>query len=493
MADIAQLEPKLVWQFFAGIAAVPRPSKHEEQIRAHLREVAAKHGLTAREDEVGNIVIDVPASPGCENAPTVVLQGHVDMVPEKNSGTQHDFEKDPIRTKITKDEKTGADIVVAEGTTLGADNGIGVALALAAATDPDVKHGPLQLLNTVDEEAGMTGAKALTPEFFKGDIFVNLDSEEDNAIYIGCAGGTDTNITWKLPLTACDGNCEPTRITVSGLRGGHSGGDIHENRGNANKVLTRVLHAGPTGMKLAAINGGSKRNAIPREASAVVCGPAGLQAALQAAAAEVQKQVAEESGEPGLKIAVESAKGDCDGTISPEDTRRVVAGLAALPSGVLGMHPKMPDLVQTSTNFGIITSEIAGKALKIDVCMLSRSSSLSLLHVVRDQLEAIAGLAGAEAVSGNEYPGWEPNPDSPTLAVCQRVYRELFGDDPHVAAIHAGLECGIINERVGGRLDTVSFGPTITGAHSPDERVYIDSVGKIWTYLKAVLAELAKS
>ena len=490
---IAELEPKSVWRFFAGMAAVPRPSKHEEQIRAHLRAIAQEHGLTAREDAVGNVVIDVPASPGCENAPTIVLQGHLDMVPEKNTGTQHDFEKDPIRTKITKDEKTGRDIVVAEGTTLGADNGIGVALALAAATEPNVKHGPLQLLNTVDEEAGMTGAKSLEPDFFKGDIFINLDSEEDNAIYIGCAGGTDTNINWTLPLAACDGNCEPTRVSISGLRGGHSGGNIHENRGNANKVLTRVLLRGPAGLRLAAINGGSKRNAIPREADAIVCGPAGLRETLKAAAAEVQKQVADESNETKLKITVEPADGPADKTLSPDDTRRLVTTLAALPSGVLGMHPKMPNLVQTSTNFGIITSKVTGNVLKVDVCMLSRSSSLSLLHVTRDQLEAIARLAGAEAKSGNEYPGWEPNPDSPTLATCRRVYRQMFGEEPHVAAIHAGLECGIINERVGGRLDTVSFGPTITGAHSPDEQVYIDSVAKIWEYLKAVLAELARS
>ena len=489
---IESLKPTCVWRFFAGIAATPRPSKHEEQIRAHVREVAEQRGLEVREDRVGNIVVGVSAAPGCEKAPTIVLQGHLDMVPEKNAGTEHDFEKDPIRTLIGEEAKTGRRFVRADGTTLGADNGIGLALALAAATEPDVRRGPLEILVTVDEEAGMSGAKALQPGFFKGRILINLDSEEDNAIYIGCAGGIDTSITWRFELEECAGACEPTRVTVSGLRGGHSGGDIHENRGNANKILTRTLLGAADGLRIAGINGGSKRNAIPRESSALVCGPKRIRESLQAAAAKVREEVIAESDEAGLKIAVEPAEDAADKTISTDDTTRLLAGLAALPSGVLGMHPKMPGLVQTSTNFGIITSEAGDDRLGVHVCMLSRSSSKSLLHVTRRQIEAIARLAGAEAASDNEYPGWEPNPDSPTLATCRRVYKGLFGEEAHVAAIHAGLECGIINERMGGTLDTVSFGPTITGAHSPDELVYIDSVAKIWEYLKAVLAELAK-
>ena len=489
---IESLEPTPVWRFFAGIAATPRPSKHEEQIRAHTRKVAEEHGLKVREDRAGNMVIEAPASPGCENAPTIVLQGHFDMVPEKDADTRHDFEKDPIPVKIDQDAKTGEPIVVADGTTLGADNGIGMALALAAATEPDVRHGSLELLNTVDEEAGMTGAKALQADFFKGKILINLDSEEDNAIYIGCAGGCDTTLSWNFRLRPCAGDCQPARVNVSGLRGGHSGGDIHENRGNANKILARVLHRALDGLRLAEISGGSKRNVIPREASALVCGPKGLTPKLEAAAQLVREQVVCESDEAKVKISVEAAPDRATRAISADDSRQLITALVAVPNGVHGMHPKMPELVQTSNNIGPVTSETAGETLKVELCALSRSSSQSWLHAVRDQIEAVGQLAGAKAESGNEYPGWEPNPDSPTLATCRRVYKELFGEEPHVAAIHAGLECGIINERMGNTLDTVSFGPTITGAHSPDERVYVESVAKSWKFLKAVLAELAR-
>jgi len=493
---IEALEPKAVWRFFVGMAAVPRPSKHEEQIRAHVRKTAESLGLEVHEDAVGNLLLKAPASPGCENAPTVVLQGHLDMVPEKNATTEHDFERDPIRLVLATDEKTGEPIVTADGTTLGADNGIGVALALAAASEPDVTHGPLEILCTVDEEAGMTGAKALRADFFSGNILINLDSEEDDAIYIGCAGGCDNTLTWTFPLHPCDGGCRTVRVCVRGLRGGHSGGDIHENRGNANKVLVRTLAAAGDGLRLVEIAGGSKRNAIPREAHAVVCGPGDVLERLRAAAAQVRAEVIEESAEPGLVIDV--APDDaaaCTGQVSAEDTRRLLRALTALPHGVLGMHPKMPDLVQTSNNTATVSTERAadGKTVTITVGALTRSSSRSLLHVARDQIVAIGELAGAEVASGNEYPGWEPNPDSPTLAVCRKVYRDLFGKEPHVAAIHAGLECGIINERAGGRLDAVSFGPTITGPHSPDELVYVKSVARMWDYLKAVLAELAQS
>jgi len=418
------------------------------------------------------------------------------MVPEKNADTQHDFEHDPIRLILTTDKQTGEPVVTADGTTLGADNGIGVAMALAAATEPDVTHGPLEILCTVDEEAGMTGAKALAPDFFTGNILINLDSEEDDAIYIGCAGGCDNTLTWTFPLEPCDGKCQAVRVAVRGLRGGHSGGDIHENRGNANKVLVRTLTAAGDGLRLVEIAGGSKRNAIPREAHAVVCGPTGLLERLREAARQVRAHVIEESAEPELAIDVTPADdGGCTPMVSADDTRRLLRALTALPHGVLGMHPKMPDLVQTSNNVATVSTARAadGRSLTVTVGALTRSSSQSLLHVARDQIIAVGELAAAAVESGNEYPGWEPNPDSPTLAVCRDVYRNLFGKEPHVAAIHAGLECGIINERAGGRLDAVSFGPTITGPHSPDEQVYVNSVARMWNYLKAVLAELAKS
>jgi dipeptidase D len=493
-SGIESLEPAAVWRFFAGIAATPRPSKYEEQIRAHLRAVAERGGLPVREDSVGNMVIEAPASPGCEQAPITVLQGHVDMVPEKNADVAHDFERDPIRPVVDEELEAKRRFVRAQGTTLGADNGIGVALALAAATEPGVKHGPLEILCTVDEEAGMTGAKALAPGFFKGKRLLNLDSEEDDAIYIGCAGGCDTTLTWQFKLRPCPHNCVAARVLVNGLRGGHSGGDIHENRANANKVLTRTLLRVPRGLRIIAINGGSKRNVIPREASALVCGPKRILPALGTAGPQVRAEVLAESDETNLQIKIDTVAGEQTRTaLSLADTRRLLTALAALPQGVLGMHPKMLGLVQTSNNAATISSERSadGNTLKVVAGTLERSSAQSLLHVTRDQIEAVGRLAGAQVESGNEYPGWEPNPDSPLLALCRRLYEELFGEEAHVAAIHAGLECGIINQRMGGSLDLVSFGPTITGAHSPEERVYVDSVEKSWKFLKAVLAELA--
>lgn len=493
---IETLEPAPVWRLFAGIAATPRPSKHEGQIRRHLRGVAQDHGLQVREDDVGNMVIEAPASPGCENAPVIVLQGHLDMVPEKNTASPHDFQKDPIRLIVEDDRSTGQQIVRADGTTLGADNGIGIALALAAATQPDVAHGPLELLLTVDEEAGMTGAKVLTPDFFRGRRLLNLDSEEDNVIYMGCAGGMDTTLTWNLPAQPIAENDEKCHVAVTGLRGGHSGGDIHENRGNAIKLLTRtLLSAGLPALRIAAFQGGSKRNVIPREASAVLCGPAGTMAALRQAAETVRTQAIAESYEENLSISVEPRQGnDAPAAMSVEDTRRLLSALAALPSGVLGMHPKVQGLVQTSNNLATAVAEpVAGAGrLRVEVGLLSRSSTVSLLHDVAAHIAAIGDLAGADVSHEGEYPGWDPNPDSPTLAICRRVYERIFAEPPQVMAIHAGLECGIIGQRVGD-IDMVSFGPTITGAHSPDERVFVASVAKTWRLLVAVLGELART
>jgi len=490
---IEALQPAAVWRFFAGIAAVPRPSKHEQQIRTHLRQTAEARGLTAREDPHGNLLIEAPAAPGCENAPIVVLQGHLDMVPEKNADNPHNFETDPIRPQVATDPRTGRQVVRASGTTLGADNGIGVALALAAATEPDIRHGPLEILCTVDEEAGMTGAKALDRAFLKGRILLNLDSEEDDAIYIGCAGGCDTTLTFNFPLKPVSPRLKAARVVVNGLRGGHSGGDIHENRGNANKVLARTLLRVSHALRLADIRGGSKRNVIPREASAIVCGSQSALAALGTAAPQVRAEVLAESDETGLQIKLEPiGLEQVPAALTPKDTQRLLATLAGLPHGVLGMHPRMPGLVQTSNNLAILSSERSDGALRVQVCTLARSSALSLLHLTRMQIESVGRLAGAAVESGNAYPGWEPNPASPTLAVCRRVYRELFGAEPRVTAIHAGLECGIINERMGGTLDAVSIGPTIRNAHSPDELVYVDSVAKCWRFLKAILAELTK-
>lgn len=489
---LESLEPGPIWQIFAGIAAVPRPSKQEERIRAHVKRFAESKGLNVKEEPVGNLIIDVPARPGKEKAPITVLQAHLDMVCEKNRGTNHDFDKDGIRLKLSADEKSGEPIVVADGTTLGADNGIGVSLALAAATDPSVVHGPLELLFTVDEEAGMGGAKALTPKSFRGRRLINLDSEEDDSVYIGCAGGCDVNLAWSLATSAAPADMKAARVTVEGARGGHSGGDIHENRANAIKLLARVLiRAGQGALRLAEITGGSKRNAIPREAHAVVACKPDAVSALNEAAKAVAAEAKAESFEDGISISVAPVSAaDAGPVATAECTDALIAAMLAMPSGVIGMHPKVPNLVQTSNNLSMVNADREGGRLNIAVGCLSRSSSDSLLELTTGQLAAVGRLSGAVVSFGNEYPGWEPDVDSPTLAVCKRVYEKHFGHAPKILAIHAGLECGIIGQRVG-KMDMVSFGPRITGAHSPDERVYVDSVGKSWNYLRAVLAELA--
>ena len=492
-STVAALEPRAVWGFFAGMAAIPRPSKQEQRIREHLQKVAGKHGLAARTDAAGNLVIHVPASPGHEQAPVTVLQGHLDMVCEKNADTVHDFDREGMKLVLEVEPEGKAQIVRADGTTLGADNGIGLALALAAATSQDVIHGPLELLCTVDEEAGMTGAKALTPESFRGRRMLNLDSEEDDAIYMGCAGGCDSNLIWEADLTTPLEGIEACRVAISGLRGGHSGGDIHENRGNAIKLLTRTLQAVPTmTLHLMSIEGGSKRNAIPREAQAVVAGPAGTHSALQAAAEEIRKAAVEESAEAKAMFTVEPVPLEASGLALPVmETDRILTALAALPNGVLGMHPQITGLVETSNNVSTVRTTTARGRVRIEVGTLSRSSSAERLDETLDRIAEVGVAADAAVETGNRYPGWDPDPGSPTLAVCRRIYENLFGEEAKVTAIHAGLECGIIGERVG-NMDMVSFGPTIRGAHSPDERVYVASVQKVWRYLVAVLKELAR-
>jgi len=485
-SSIEQLEPKLVWQLFGGISAVPRPSKQEEKVGAHLRELATSHGFGVSEDAAGNLVIKVPASPGREGAPLIVLQAHVDMVCEKNSDVEHDFDNDGIELLLATDAD-GASIVRADGTTLGADNGMGVAMALAAAIDETVQHGPLEILLTTDEEAGMSGAKALTPASFAGRILLNLDSEEDDAVYIGCAGGCDSNLTWRLTPRDAAGTTA-VRVDVTGLRGGHSGGDIHENRANAIKALARVLLDTPIeNLRLVEVHGGSKRNAIPREARAVVCGTEELQRKIAAAAGKLEGQIASESGDRDVKIRVAPAHAP-QHALGVEDSRRLLHAIAALPNGVLGMSPAVPGLVQTSNNVSTLTTGRGGADAQtsIEIGTLSRSSSAYWNEVTLQQIACIGELAGASVTRANDYPGWEPNIDSPALGVVRREYEALFGKPPNVAAIHAGLECGIIGECVNG-VDMVSFGPRIEGAHSPDERVYTDSVQKSWSLLRRVL------
>ncbi|MBN2446398.1 MAG: beta-Ala-His dipeptidase [Phycisphaerae bacterium] len=489
-SSIASLAPQSVWHFFAKLAAVPRPSKHEERIRVATQELAAELGFECREDAVGNIVIKVPATPGHEQTPAVVLQGHLDMVCEKTPTSKHDPQRDPIALVLDKDD-AGQAIVRADGTTLGADNGIGVAMALAAATDPNVKHGPLELLCTIDEEMGMTGAAALEPGFFNGKTFINLDSEEDDILYIGCAGGGDTLLTRDFttePIAAGDDCCH---LSITGLRSGHSGSDIHRNRGNAIKVLAHAL-ADVTGIRVVTIAGGSKRNVIAREVEVWLAGPKGTLATLTEAAEQVRDEASAVSDEPDLRITVTRA--ESAGTIralSVADTRRLIDALLALPHGVLEMHQQIAGLVQTSNNVATIASSLGEDSrLRVTIGMLSRSSVDSRITRTRAQIAAVGRLLGASAEFGNCYPGWNPDLQSPLLATCQRVYERLFGEKPLTTAIHAGLECGIIGRRLG-PLDMISFGPRIEGAHTTSERVYVESVGKSYRFLATILAEFA--
>lgn len=475
------LQPQRIWQDFAEIAKVPRPSKQEERIRARLTEMCRERGLEVVTDAIGNMIVRVPAAAGCEDAPTVILQAHIDMVCEKNRGTEHDFLNDPIRLVVDRDEH-GEVIVRADGTTLGADNGIGVCMALAAADD-HVRRPALEILLTVDEEAGMSGAEQLDASLLQGRILLNLDTEEDEALYVGCAGGCDTTLGLDLDLEPVD--LEAFSLKVRGLRGGHSGGDIHLGRASANKVLARVLDR-LDGARLVSFSGGSKRNALAREADAVLVAP---KDDLERVAAEVRAEVAAESHEPGLTITVEAAE-RADQAASVAHSRRFIRLLVAMPHGVMGMHPKIHELVETSNNVATLEGHIDGGALRVRLGNMSRGSSASRLEELLRSIESLAGLAGATCERDNAYPGWQPNMDSEVLAVCRQVHEETFGRAPTVAAVHAGLECGLLGRRIEG-VDMVSLGPRIEGAHSPDERTWVSSVQQSWTYLTAVLARLA--
>lgn len=476
------LEPALLWKHFRALSAIPRPSKSEAAVAAYVVETARSLGLPCRRDGTGNLVVTKPGTPGREAEPPAILQGHLDMVCEKNSSTAHDFTKDPIR--LVPD----GEWVKADGTTLGADNGIGVAAALAVLESKDVSHGPLECLFTIDEETGMTGAYGLTAGFLSGNRMLNLDTEEEGAVYVGCAGGMDTVARTKVALVAPSPGTRAYRVSFTGFRGGHSGVDIHEGRANAIKLLARFLFASGErlGLEVASIEGGSKRNAIPREAFATVFADPGREDELKGAVSRLEADLKAEYGpiEPNLTLGVERAAETPGKVFAAPDAARVVGYLHASPHGRLAMSPDIPDLVQTSTNLAIVAT--AGD--EVTVSMSHRSSVESAKLDVGTQVRALSALAGFEAEQGEGYPGWKPDVSSPLLSQAKQVHARLFGAEPAVKAIHAGLECGIIGEKYPG-LMTISFGPTIQNAHSPDEKVHVPSVGRFWTYLVAMLAE----
>lgn len=485
MADpIAGLKPELLWKHFYSLTQTPRPSKKEEKVRAHIRSFIQSIGLPFQEDSVGNIVAHKPSTKGYENTPSVLLQGHVDMVCEKNKGVELDFENDPLT--IYRD----GDWIKAKDTTLGSDNGIGVAASLAVMEDTSLEHGPLEFLFTIDEETGLTGANALQSGFLKSSIMLNLDSEEEGALYVGCSGGKDTEARLKLDLENVPANYQALEIMISGLRGGHSGLDIHSGRGNAIKLLTRVLVvlSSTYNVRLSKFEGGSKRNAIPREAEVVVFVPAKDADAVMKKLDEFQNLYRSELGqvEPNVSIAGKKIS-STDKVISKDQQARLLNLLYALPHGVIKMSADIPGLVETSTNLATVN-------FTDGVCIVGTSQRSSVESEKEDivlQVRAACLLAGFDVTHGDGYPGWKPNMNSKVLQVTKETYKELYGKYPEIKAIHAGLECGIIGERYP-NMDMISFGPTIEGAHSPDERVNIKAVEEFWKLLVGVLKNFAK-
>jgi len=477
--DILNLEPKALWANFYNLTQIPRPSKFEALARDYVVNFGKKLGLETIVDEVGNVIIRKPATPGMENRKGVVLQGHLDMVPQKNSDKVHDFEKDPI------DAYVDGEWVKARGTTLGADNGMGVAAAMAILESKDLQHGLVEALFTIDEETGMTGAFGLKGGLLKADILMNLDSEDEGELYIGCAGGTNGNFKFTYQEVAVPAGVAALKISVTGLKGGHSGVDIHLGRGNSNKILNRLLWIATKkfGLRIASIDGGSLRNAIPRESFAIVTVPANMKDELMKKLAEFTVKVKKElaSVEPDMKI--EAVATDLPKFLIDEKTQKgLLNAVYACPNGVMRMSNEMAGLVETSTNLAIVKSE--NGIIKV-MCLL-RSSVDSAKHDLEHMMESVFVLAGAEINFDGQYPGWKPNPDSPILKAMQDIYKKKYGNVPEIKAIHAGLECGLLGG-VYPNWDMISFGPTIRFPHSPDEKVNIATVQKFWDFLVETL------
>ena len=483
MKLLTEIAPQPLFTYFGQICQVPRPSKKEEKIRQFLLDFAKENQLDSKTDEAGNVLILKPATTGMESSPTIILQTHMDMVCEKNSDKIFDFDNDPIETVISDGW------VKANGTTLGADCGIGIAAQLAVLTSKKIKHGPIECLITVDEETGLTGAFALKPGFLSGKILLNLDSEDEGEIFIGCAGGIDTLATFTYQKEEIPEGSAAFIIRISGLQGGHSGDDIHKNRGNANKILTRFLQKASknTSLKLAEFNGGNLRNAIAREAFAVLVLP---EIESEKLAGEFERFNSEvlfefEKAEPKLKLTIE--KTEIPGfVIDSETQKKLINALIACPHGVLEMSTRMEGMVETSTNLASVKFM---EENKIVVTTSQRSEIESRKYFAAEMVEAVFNLAGAKVVHSDGYPGWTPNPDSEVLEITVKSYKKLFGVKPVVRSIHAGLECGLFLEKYPG-LDMVSFGPTIRGAHSPDERLDIETTQKFWNHLVDVLESL---
>ncbi|UJF24953.1 aminoacyl-histidine dipeptidase [Suttonella sp. R2A3] len=478
---IKDLQPQLLWGYFHALTQIPRPSYHEEAVRQYVLDEAARLGLFAEIDEVGNVLVRKPATAGKEYSPGVILQSHLDMVAQKNNDSDHDFQRDPIRTQVD------GDWLRAQGTTLGADNGIGAAAALAVLADKNLVHGPIEALFTATEECGMDGAKGLREGWLQGDILLNLDSEEEGELYIGCAGGVDAEIT--LPLTR-ENNTQTHayHLTISGLSGGHSGLNIIDQRGNATIILMRVIDelVEHYEIKLASAEGGNMRNAIPREAEAVLCGEID-ESTLQAHIEAINKALRAELPKEDQKLAIGLKKAERPATVLEQSSlQRLIAGVLGCPNGVVRMDLAMSNLVETSSNLAIIRVGEDQASLQA----LIRSSHEDAKADLARRFSILAAALEGSATFEGDYPGWQPDPEAAIVQTMLKTGEALFGKTPQLKAIHAGLECGILGEHYPD-WQMISFGPTITGAHSPDEQVHIPSVVTFWQWLSASLSSIA--
>lgn len=484
MSTILDLAPQNVWKHFYSLTQIPRPSGHMERITEFLLNFGKGLGLESFVDEAGNVIIRKPATPGMEDRKGVILQAHMDMVPQKNNDTVHDFVNDPIQTWID------GEWVKAKGTTLGADNGMGVAAAMAVLEANDLKHGPLEVLITKDEETGMYGAFGLKPGTVKGDILLNLDSEDEGELYIGCAGGLDITAELSYKEEEADKSMVARKITLKGLRGGHSGMEINQGRGNANKLLARVAHdlLVEFDCRLTSFAGGNMRNAIPREAHAVILfNPADIDD-LPTYIKEYGEQLNQEYAPIESNIQLLLDEVELPAMVMPEEIQdNMIDMLLACQNGVMRMIPTVPDTVETSSNLAIVKLG-EGKA---EVRILARSSSDTMKDFLADSLTACFNMAGMKVTLSGGYSGWQPNVDSPILHAMTKSYEAQFGVAPKVKVIHAGLECGIIGANCPG-LDMISFGPTLRSPHSPDERVLIPTVKKFYDFLVATLEQTPK-
>ncbi|MDK2799122.1 MAG: dipeptidase [Clostridiales bacterium] len=482
---LSQLEPKLVFKYFEEITRIPRCSGKEKAISDYLVEFAKKHNLEFIQDEVYNVIIRKAPTPGYEQAPTVIIQGHMDMVCEKNKDTVHNFETDPLKLQI-KD-----DMLYATDTTLGADNGIAIAYALAILSSKDIPHPSIEVLMTVEEETGLKGAAALDAKNLKGKLLINLDSEEEGKLLVSCAGGVRTRhilpVIWEIP----NKGLIPYLIRIKGLKGGHSGMDIHKGRGNANKLMGRLLNDLSFSFNyfIKEINGGSKMNAIPREADAIILIDPANSSKLQSKIDEWHTIFKNELrvSDPGITIQLEKIQDDVAKVFSKETKDKAIASLVLIPNGVQSMSMDIKGLVESSTNLGVVTT--TEKTISFESAI--RSSVKSLKYNILHQSKKIASVIGAEFIADSDYPEWQYQPDSKLREICERVYKEKFGVNPKIIAIHAGVECGLLKEKKE-NLDMISFGPDMYDVHTPKEHLSISSTQRTWEYLLAVLKEIKK-